>query len=83
MEKSITVFDEKGLHARPATVFVKAASTYKSTVMVEANGKKADGKSLLNLLALGVKHGQEIKVITKGEDEEAALNQLCDILRNK
>ncbi len=83
MEKSITILDEKGLHARPATVFVKAASTFKSTVMVEANGKTADGKSLLNLLALGVKHGQEIKVITKGEDEEVALNQLCDILRNK
>ncbi len=82
MEKSITVLDDKGLHARPATLFVKAAITFKSTVTVEANGKSANGKSLLNLLALGVKSGQEIKVITDGEDEEVALNQICDILQN-
>lgn len=81
MEKSLTVLDEKGFHARPATLFVTAAVKFKSTVTVEANGKSANGKSLLNLLGLGIKHGQVIKVVTSGEDEEPALQQLCSILQ--
>ena len=82
MERTITVRDEHGLHARPASVFVAAATKFKSTMTVEVNGKTANGKSLLHLLALGITKGQTIKITTTGEDENEALHQVCAILEN-
>ena len=49
-----------GIHARPASLLVKEAATYTSTVTIESGGKRADAKRLLALMALGVKYDQEV-----------------------
>lgn len=69
-----------GLHARPATLLVKRASTYKSDVSIEFNGKKANVKSLIGVLSLGVVRGSTIQVMTSGEDEVKAADELVALI---
>ena len=69
-----------GLHARPATLLVKRASTYKSDVSIEFNGKKANVKSLIGVLSLGVVKGSAIQVMTSGEDEVKAADELVALI---
>ncbi len=79
--KEVTVNNPTGLHARPATLLVKRASTYKSDVSIEFNGKKANVKSLIGVLSLGVVKGSVINVITSGEDEEKAAEELAALIK--
>ena len=65
-----------GLHARPAKVFVTTAKKFKSDIRVLYGSKKVNAKSLIAVLALGVKHGGAIQVDLDGEDEELAAKAL-------
>lgn len=80
--KEVMVKNPTGLHARPATLLVKRASTYKSDVSIEFNGKKANAKSLIGVLSLGVIKGSAINVITSGEDEEKAADELLEVINS-
>lgn len=80
--KEVIVNNPTGLHARPATLLVKRASTYKSDVSIEFNGKKANVKSLIGVLSLGVIKGSAIKIITSGEDEELAAEELAEVINS-
>ncbi len=83
MEKTFRILNEEGMHARPAGAFVKIASEFKSAVEVKANGLTKNGKSIMGLMSLGLAKDAEITVITKGEDEEAALLKLGGLIENK
>ncbi len=74
-----------GLHARPAALFVKkvAASGLKVTVEPIVDGEvagSADGKSILSVLALGIKSGQTVRVTIDGENPDALAAELQEIL---
>ena len=64
------------LHARPAATFVKTALRFRSRVIVGSDGKVADAKSILAVLALGVRGGTVLKLVAEGEDAPAALDAL-------
>lgn len=81
-EKLVKITNKTGLHARPATDFVKEAKKYKSNILVEFNGKKADGKSVLGILTLGVSQGSTIKIYVDGEDEGEAVKALIDLINS-
>lgn len=72
----IIIDNPTGLHARPAKFFIKIAKQYKSDIRVMRNGKKANAKSLVSMLTLGVKCGHEIRITALGPDEDAAINAL-------
>jgi phosphocarrier protein len=55
-----------GLHARPAAIFVRTAKKYKSDILVEKSGKKADAKKILGVLGLGAEKGDKITVYIDG-----------------
>ena len=78
--KEVMVKNPTGLHARPATLLVKRASTYKSDVSIEFNGKKANVKSLIGVLSLGVVKGSAIQVMTSGEDVVKAADELVALI---
>lgn len=78
--KEVLVKSATGLHARPATLLVKKASAFKSDVQVEFNGKKANAKSLIGILSLGVTKGVTIKVIANGDDEALAAEELVKLI---
>ncbi|MCI6089939.1 MAG: phosphocarrier protein HPr [Solobacterium sp.] len=80
-EISVLVVDPVGLHARPATVAVNAASKFKSEVKVAYNGKTVNMKSIMGVMSLGIPTQSEITISCDGEDEEEAIKQIEDILK--
>lgn len=70
------------LHARPAATFVKTALRFRSRVTVGVNGKQADAKSILAVLALGATGGTILRLIADGEDAPAALDALAACVSN-
>ena len=74
--KEITVQNQVGLHARPATFFIQKANDFKSSIWVEKEERRANAKSLLGVLSLGITGGTQIKIIADGHDEEAAVAEL-------
>ena len=78
---SVTVIDPVGLHARPATVAVNAASKFKSEVKVAYNGKTVNMKSIMGVMSLGIPTQSEITISCDGEDEEVAVKTIEDVLR--
>lgn len=77
-----TVAAESGIHARPAGLLVKQAASFKSDIKVlnEENGKEADLKRLMAVMALGVKQGNSVVVTVEGEDEDEAYTVLESFL---
>ena len=65
------------LHARPAAAFVKTAMRFRSRVSVGVNGRVADAKSILAVLALGATGGTMLNLSAEGEDAAAALDALA------
>jgi len=78
--REVVVKSETGIHARPATLLVKKASQFKSEVNIEYNGKKANVKSLIGVLSLGVAKGAVLTVITSGVDEALALEEVSKLI---
>ncbi|EFF41851.1 HPr family phosphocarrier protein [Mycoplasmopsis alligatoris] len=79
-EFTCTIIDPAGLHARPASIIVGTAGKFKSDSKVISAGREGNLKSIMNIMALGVKHGTEITIKISGEDEEAALQAIKDAL---
>ena len=74
----VTLPESVDLHARPAADFVRTAMGFAASIQVGANGREADAKSLLTVLALGAKGGTELRLTASGEDAAAALAALRD-----
>ncbi|TCO76938.1 HPr family phosphocarrier protein [Marinisporobacter balticus] len=83
MEKTTKIMNTSGLHARPASIFVKMATGFTSAINIEFNGKNVNAKSIMNLLSLGLKKDDEIKIIANGEDEVEAVEALVGLIHSK
>jgi phosphotransferase system HPr (HPr) family protein len=84
-EIQLTLENEVGLHARPASLFVKKASGYSSEVTVRNLSDGTDwvnAKSILSILTLGAEQGHEIEIRATGEDEEEAIQALENLVRS-
>ena len=79
----IVIENETGIHARPATEISKEAMKYKSDIKFVANGKTANAKSPLMIMAAGIKSKSEMEIICDGEDEEEALEGLKTVIKNQ
>ena len=80
VSKEVIVNNGTGLHSRPATLLVKKASSFKSDVSIEFNGKKANVKSLIGVLSLGVTKGANITVTATGDDETLAAEEIAKLI---
>jgi phosphocarrier protein HPr len=78
--KEVMVSNPKGLHARPATLLVRKAASFKSDIGIEYMGKKANIKSLIGILSLGVGPNNIVNVIANGVDEKLALEQIVNLI---
>ena len=81
-KKDVTIRNEKGLHARPATFFIQKANEFKSSIWVEKEERRVNAKSLLGVLSLGIVGGTEIDIIADGSDEQEAVAALADLIEN-
>lgn len=81
--KDIIVENKSGLHARPASMFVSAAVKFNSNITVTKDSKKANAKSVISVLSLGVTKGSKVIIAAEGSDEEAAVLALYDLLSSR
>ena len=73
VSKTLTVVNPSGLHLRPAGVLSQTAMKFKCDVIIECGEKRIVAKSVLNVMAAGIKCGTEITLICDGEDQNEAL----------
>lgn len=78
--KDIVVQNQVGLHARPATFFIQKANEFRSSIWVEKEERRANAKSLLGVLSLGVTGGTDIRIIADGQDEAEAVEALSNLV---
>ena len=93
IERELVVKDEVGLHARPASLFVKIAQEFNGTVTVKFNKKNVqtgqeelvekDGKSMIGILSLGIAKDKPFTITLDGEDEELYLSKFEELLDNE
>ena len=82
-EKTITIENKTGIHARPASIFVQTATKFKSKVQIKAKGKTVDAKSILMIMSMGLVKGTEITICADGPDEADAVTTLYDLVESK
>ena len=80
--KEVTVQNQVGLHARPATFFIQKANEFKSSIWVEKDERRVNAKSLLGVLSLGIVGGTTIKIIADGSDEESSVESLVKLVES-
>ena len=80
--QEITVNNEVGLHARPATFFIQKANEFKSGIWVEKEDRRVNAKSLLGVLSLGIVKGTTITLIADGADEKEAVEALVELVKD-
>ena len=80
VQKDIELKLSSWLKAQSAAEFIQKASGFKSSIWIEKDSKKANAKSLLGLLALGITPGCNIRLIAQGDDEAAAVAALGDFI---
>lgn len=79
-EKTVVLGSKAGLHARPAAVFVQKAKEFESQITVSKDGKTANGKSILSIITLGAKQGDQVVLKINGDDAQMAMQQLVPLL---
>lgn len=80
---TVLVVDPVGLHARPATVAVNAASKFKCDVKVAFKGRSVNMKSIMGVMSLGIPTQSEITITCEGDDEEVAIATIEEVLRTQ
>lgn len=80
MKLEVTLTSTRGLHARLAAKIVSLAHKYQSTVEVVYDDVIIDAKSLLGLLSLAIPSGENLQIITEGEDAEDVMRELQKLL---
>lgn len=73
IQKDIVIANKKGLHARPAAMFVQLADKFQVTVTISKGDEKVNGKSIMGLLMLGAQGQSSLTLIVEGDEAEAAM----------
>jgi phosphocarrier protein HPr len=83
IERIFKITSESGLHARPATVLVQAATKFLCEIKLEYKGKSVNLKSIMGVMSLGVPEGAEIIVMAEGSDEYEALKAIEEVIHKE
>ena len=82
-EEEVQIGNRLGLHARAAAKFVHVANGFKARIAVAKDSTRVDGKSILGLLTLAASRGTRLRLHAEGEDAEAAVRALVDLVRSR
>jgi phosphocarrier protein HPr len=83
VEKTVTLVNKVGLHARPASMFVQTAARFGSSISVSYNGRVANAKRMLSVLQLGAEQGAILALTAKGDDAVEALAAITELVENR
>ena len=82
ISKEVTINNQVGLHARPATFFIQKANEFKSSIWIEKDERRVNAKSLLGVLSLGIVKGSTITLVADGADEQEAIDTLTALINS-
>jgi phosphocarrier protein len=83
IEKTVTIKNRAGIHARPAALLVQTANRFSANIYLEKDGEKINGKSIMGILTLAATYNSPIKIIADGSDEEDAVQTISRLFENK
>ena len=83
VEKTVTIKNRLGLHARPAALFVKTAAQFNSDISVIKDGLEVNGKSIMGVMMLAAEQGSKLTIRANGEDEQEAIAALEKLIEDK
>lgn len=83
LDKTVTIRNKLGLHARAAVKFVNLANRFSASVKIVKGGDEIDGKSILGILTLAATQGTTIRLLVSGKDEETAMAALVELITNR
>jgi len=83
LTKNIIISNKLGLHARASAKFVGKAGEFASKIEVKKGSKIVNGKSIMGIMMLAASKGTELELIVEGEDEQAAMTAIVDLVDNK
>ena len=83
IREKITILNENGLHALPASRFVKLAEKFKSDITITKDGVEVSGKSIMGILTLACEKGSKVMLTINGDDEKKAMAALRKILEGQ
>lgn len=79
-KKEFNIIAETGIHARPATLLVQAASKFASDINLEYQGKSVNLKSIMGVMSLGVGQGANVTITAEGSDEADAIAAIAETM---
>ena len=82
-DRTVTVANRAGVHARPASRLVKLAAHYQSDIWIECRGDRVNGKSIMGIITLGAGFRSELTVSATGADERAAVDAIVSLVERK
>ena len=82
IKREMTITNNIGLHARPATFFIQKANSFKSSIWIEKDDRRVNAKSLLGVLSLGIAKGMVVTLVADGQDENDALDGLINLVQS-
>jgi len=80
---TVTIVNERGLHARASAKFVKLASGFDAEVQVSREGQSVDARSIMGLMMLAAGIGSKVEISAEGPEAEAAMEALCALIANR
>src|SRR3989440_2745232 len=83
IEKDVPVINRLGLHARPAAMFVRIASRFRSEIWVSKEGEEVNGKSIMGLMMLAAGQGSKLRIRCEGPDADKAIAELEELINAK
>ncbi|GGE36594.1 HPr-like protein Crh [Pullulanibacillus camelliae] len=76
VQENVVVQLKSGLQARPAALFVQEANHYSSKIEIQKSNKKVNAKSIMGMMSIAIRPGEEITLIVSGPDENEALKAM-------
>lgn len=83
ISKDVQIINKLGLHARPAALLVQEATKYSSTIELETEDMKVNGKSIMGVMMLAAAYGCDLKILASGDDAEAAVAGIEALINRK
>jgi phosphocarrier protein NPr len=83
IEKTMTIVNKLGLHARAATQLVQLANQFDAKIVLKKEDKEADANSVLGLMMLESHQGEQVTVVVDGDDAQAAMTAIEQLIAGK
>jgi phosphocarrier protein len=80
MEQEVQIVNKLGLHARPAAEFVRAARSFRSTIVLRKDGEHFSASSIIEVLMANLGCGSSVTIVAEGPDEQTALEHLASLI---